>query len=52
MVCPDDMFLFVLSLMTLIILIVDILMLKTEFEEFFLMSNYISENTYNNCYRP
>ena len=37
MVCPDDMFLFILSIMTFMILVIDILMLENEFEEYFMI---------------
>lgn len=52
MPCPDDIFLVLLSGMTMLILIVDMLELYNLFDEFFRVQNYIDEHTYNHCYKP
>jgi len=52
MPCPDDIFLVLLSAMTLLIFIVNTLELYTLFDEYFKVRDYIDEDTYDNCYGP
>jgi len=52
MACPDDIFLLLLSVVTLLILIINILDLYNLFDEYFKVGDYIDEYTFDNCYGP
>ena len=48
----DCAFLMIMTVISGLIVTVDVKVLKTMFEEFFLLEHYMDADTYNNCYKP
>lgn len=48
----DCAFLMVMTLVSGLIVAVDMKVLKTMFEEYFILEHYMDHDTYNNCYKP
>jgi hypothetical protein len=52
MACPDDIFLVLLSGMTLLILIINTLELYNLFDEYYKVQEIIDDHTFDHCYGP
>ena len=48
----DSAFLMVMTMVSGLIVTVDLKVLKTMFEEYFLLEHYMDHETYNDCYKP
>lgn len=48
----DNVFLLLMTAVCVMITYVDVKVLEKMFEEYFMMSHYLDQNTYNQCYKP
>merc|ERR1711939_943822 len=48
----DNVFLFIMTGVSGLIVFIDLKVLEKMFEEYFLLKNYLDTDTYNGCYKP
>ena len=48
----DNIFLGIMTIISGLIVFVDLKVLEKMFEEYFMMSHYLDSVTYNQCYKP
>ena len=48
----DNVFLFIMTGVSGLIVFIDLKVLEKMFEEYFLLKNYLDVDTYNGCYKP
>jgi len=48
----DNIFLFIMTGVSAMIVFIDLKVLEKMFEEYFLLKHYLDDNTYLGCYKP
>ena len=48
----DNMFLLMLTAISIFVVFVDLKVLEKMFEEYFMLENYINTEVYDTCYKP
>ncbi len=48
----DLIFLFIMTGVSILIVCIDLEVIKKMFQEYLLITNYIDNDTYHNCYKP
>ena len=48
----DNIFLFVMTAVSGLIVVIDLKVLEKMFEEYFLLRHYLDHDTYYGCYKP